>query len=323
MKYEDIVSELLVALRGNHSPIELSKAMGYNYNQVRRWEMREKQFRWDEFCLYCNAVEIPLNKVLSDVFCFQAQDPMTFLSFLHANRFPLLTIDELSEKLHRHPSAIRRYLEGEIFPDLEFVLAYIDLDYNRLAHFVLRLLPPGSSSALTARFEPDIQMPLKEAEFPLASAIEGWLATQFYGDLATHDDEFIAKRVGSTADEVKRILETMLKAGTVKCDSNGKYSLTYNSLLLPNGEKGSQFRFYKYWSERAASRLRDDHVINHGPVKGAGLCRVAAVSKDTSKKLNEILMRTDAEIRMLLEKAEDPCEDVRVITFNIFSTQDF
>lgn len=324
MKYEEIVRELIVALRGTYSTVDLSKAMGYKYNQVRRWETGEKQFRWDEFCLYCKAVDVPLPAILYEVFHYQAQDPMAFLSFLHLNRFPLHTIEQLSEKLHRHPSAIRRYLDGEIFPDLEFVLAYIDLDYNRLAEFILRILPDDSDSLLKATFEPQIKMVLKEAEFPLAAAIEGWLVTHPYESLNSHDEEFIAKRVGISTEEVRHILEVMEKAGTVRCNANGKYVLTYDALLLPGSEKGSHFKFYKYWSERASRRYADDHAINRSPVKGAGLCRVVAVSQSTSKKLNDILVRADAEIRTLLENSSpEPCDDVRVISFNIFSTQDF
>lgn len=321
--YQAIVSEILLSLRGGRSSAELSKLLGYQYNQVNRWETGEKQLRWDEFCHYCQTLNIPITKILADIFQYSQPDPLGFLAHLSANQFPIYSIQSLADKLHRHPSAIRRYLDGSIFPDLELVLAFIDLDTNRLAYFLSAIFPTTYSSKLREEIEASLKLAQAESENPIAAGIEGWIATEAYKALEKHSDEFIAERVGITAAEVQNILPKMLKAGTLIRTANGKLAVNYDTINMMGTSSKSFNRFRRYWTQRAALRYKDDCYVDRGPVPGKGSCRVVAISQETSHEINEIILRADAEIRMAIARGKESYDDVRVIVMNSFSTLDF
>lgn len=300
--------------------------MGYKYNQVKRWETGEKQLRWDEFCTFCDALEVPFAQHLWSVFNFQRPNPHEFLSHLYSVRLSHYSIDQLSEKLHRHHSAIRRYLDGEIYPELEFVLAMMDLDRQLLGRFVLAVLPKDYQSPLRDRLESDLVRLDAEMETPLAAAIESWFATESYRQLRQHDDGWIAQRVGADVKEVSQILAKMLQVGTVTKTQENKYVRTYRSMDANGADLKLLLKFFQFWFNRASSHYGKDEVISNGPVRGVGFCRVAAVTEQASQQINEILVRASTEIATLLETQandEDLCNDVRVIVLKTLSTQDF
>jgi hypothetical protein len=324
-QYPDIVTELLLALKGSRSSIEISKAMGYKYNQVKRWETGEKQLRWDEFCLLCSTIEIPIYDALIGTFQYYQPDPRGFLNHLYSNKYPLLSIEELSKLLHRHPSAIRRYVDGEIFPDLEFVLAFMDLDVNRLGSFILSLLPPGEGASLRARFTDELDRMKIEAMNPLAAAVQGWLMSHEYLALNSHDSSYIAMRVGSTNEEVGEILEKMTQRGAVIRLENGKFAPNHHKIEMSGIDLQLLVQFFKFWTDRAANHYAQEPFVHKGTVHGVGACRVIPVSRRLSQEINQIVLRADAQIRSLLDKApqDEPIDDVRVILMKTFSSRDF
>ncbi|MFL5813417.1 MAG: DUF4423 domain-containing protein [Bdellovibrionia bacterium] len=323
--YHEIVIELLLALKGTRSSMELSKALGYKYNQFKRWETGEKQLRWDEFCMLCESLEISIQNVLLNVFQYSESDPKLFLSHLYSNKYPLISVDELSKQLHRHPSAIRRYVDGEIFPDLEFVLAFMNLDSNRLGTFIRAILPPNTGESLRSRFEKEKNQLITEASNPLAAAIEGWLITQGYLELEKHDPAYIAQRVGCSSEEVTQILASLQQARTVKQNENGKFLPTYEKMDMSGMDIELMMQFFKYWYDRATQHYAKVPFAHRGPVRGAGGCRVVAVSQRVSNEINQVILRADAEIRALVDSIPDsePRDDVRVILLKAFSSQDF
>lgn len=324
-QYPEIVSELLAALIGSRSTIEVSRAMGYKYNQVKRWESGEKHLRWDEFCNLCVALNIPISQALTYTFQYDHPDPHKILGHLYSNKYPLLSIDELSNRLHRHPSAIRRYIDGEIFPDLEFILAFMDLDANRLGSFILLLLPPGEGAPLRARFAEEYNRVKAEAMAPLASAMQGWLVSQEYRALEKHDSSFIAQRVGTSSQEVDEIFRKMTQVGTVIQLENGKFVPNYEKIDMSGMDLQLLIQFFKFWCDRAAQHYAKVPFEHKGSVRGSGACRVIPVSQRLSLEINQIMLRADAEIRALLDKApeDEPLDDVRIILMKAFSSQDF
>lgn len=322
MNYPYIVTELLLALRGGRASADLSKAAGYKFNQVNRWETGEKHLRWDEFCDYCTVLNVPIAKVLGDVFQYDRPELGEFLHHLYSFKFPLYSVAELAEKLHRHPTAIRRYLDGEIYPDLEFVLAFMDLDVNRLSNFISAILPAECDSPLRRQIENTIRIVASEGQYPIAAAIEGWLSTRVYQDLEKHDNSFIAERVGCSAEEVGRILSLMLDAGSLAQDETGKYKTTYTSIDMSGLHPKSLSNMCKFWHEQTARYYSKGDFSHRGPVVTRGMVRVAPVSQKTSREINDILLRTNAEIQMALEKGDEMYDDVRVILFGSLSTLD-
>jgi len=294
--YQQTVLQLLLGIRRDRSTMALSRAMGYNYNQVKRWENGEKQLRWDEFCEYCSVLQIPLSQTLLQIFQYDQADPRGFLVHLYANKFPLYSIRVLAKKLHRHASAVRRYLHQEVFPDLEFVLTMIDLDTNELSKFISSLLKQDAGPS---------------GELPLLAAVHGWLQSDRYQALDHHQSGFLAKCIGCSVTEVDDILRRMVAVQLIAQTPNGKFQITQKILPTLAGNSSLQSKTFQYWLERAAL---------HSSASGPTSCQVIPASRETVRMINDILLRADFEIRLALEKSTGPYEDVRVILLKTFST---
>lgn len=320
MNFSAIVSELVVALRQERSSAEVSRAMGYNYNKVHRWEIGTKQLRWDEFCDYCDVLEVPLAEVISRHFVFFWTDLRKFPNFLYTVKYSYHSVDSLAEKLHRHPSAIKRYLDGDVFPELEFILAFINLETLRIQRFILDLLPPDYKSPLRRKFEGYLQSADLVWNDPLAIVVREWLYASSYRELKEHDDKFIARRIGTSAKEVRSILRGMLQAGLVRRDENGKFSDTGLMLNQSGGWTKSLFEFYRFWYDRVAQKYaKGVESRREGNINGF---KFLSVSREKSLKIHEVLSRAEAEIRGIAQGDCEQDDDVRVVFFGSLSTMD-
>jgi hypothetical protein len=307
-QYQEIVIHLLLALRGERSSIELSKAMGYSYNQVKRWESGEKQLRWNEFIHYCSILNIPILQILRELFQYQNADPQEFLSFLYSSKFRFYQTKVLAKKLNRHVSAMRRYLRGDVSPDLEFVLAFMDLEPGILEKF-LKMLAPQLVADLTAQSLKEVGSQNPSQGFdkiaPLSAAIHAWLRSESYKSLSTQQSqsEFLAQRVGCSVADVDQLLSHMLKNHTVELTADGKYVPIGKTIAVQDSG---------FWFERAAAEANSFQGITD--------CQIVAASNVTLEKINEILLQAESKIRTLLEENRGPSENVRVILLKAVGT---
>ncbi len=325
MNYANIKKQLLLALRGELSAKALSVKLGFSFNQVHRWESGEKQLRWDEFVRLCDALSVPLEAAVSRMLFSESETSAhltTNLIGLLRSRFPLWTIEDLAHRLNCHASVMKRYVRGEIFPDLEVVLAMIDLNHDWLGHFLLDLLPVSSNPEFRAQFEKEQRTALLTLREPLAQAIDACLVIRGYRELNAHDDAFIADQLGITPDEVKQILEQRLKLGILTQQADGKFFPAYITMDTTSSDARSAAVTLQFWNKRAGDRIGDGEFLSRGAAKSFSAYRVAAMSKPTMERANEILMRAFHEITTILEADNAIPEEVRILLLHSYSTKD-
>lgn len=323
-RYAQIKLALLLALRGERKTRDLSAQLGYAFDQVRRWETAKKQLRWDEFCDYAAVLGVPLKSVLPQLTrgWDADQEPHLFIRHLR-DRYPELSLEALAGHLHCHVSALKRYLAGDASPDLEVVFALLDIRKNWLSHFVLALVSENQRTPeLTALFSPDYPRALAVVQHPLSCAIEMCVAIEAYRALRVHSDEFVAERVGATPEEVRELIHTMLMAGTLVPDGQGKYQVNYQTINTDGLSPSAMNEMKFFWANRGAIRFSGDEPISRGPVPGIHAYRVVATSAESMRKINEVLMRASDQILAILEADPLPAEDVRVVLLQTFSTAD-
>ena len=325
MNYANIKKQLLLALRGELSAKALSVKLGFSFNQVHRWESGEKQLRWDEFVNLCDVLGVPLEAAVSRLLFSEPETSAhlapNFIGLLRS-RFPLSTIEDLAHRLNCHASVMKRYVRGEIYPDLEVVLAMIDLNHNWLGHFLLDLLPVSSNPEFRILFEKEQQTALLTLREPIAQAIDACLVIRGYRELKVHDDAFIADQLGITPDEVKQIIEQRLSLGIVTQQADGKYFPTYITINTTSSDAQSAAITLQYWNKRAGERIGDGEFLSRGAAKSFSSYRVAAMSKATMQRTNEILMRAFHEVTTILEADDATPEEVRVLLLHSYSSKD-
>jgi transcriptional regulator with XRE-family HTH domain len=106
MNYSVLKIEILKALRGSQSQSELSRRLGYSYNQVGKWEANAKRMKWTDFHNFCEVCGVSMTSVTRKVFLFtgeNSRDTAALLSTLQVFN-SLLSHQELAQKLNCHVS---------------------------------------------------------------------------------------------------------------------------------------------------------------------------------------------------------------------------
>lgn len=318
-----IKTALLNSMLSGRSSRELSYRLGFSYNQVRRWEIGEKQLRWDEFADLCEVLGLPLAQALERVFHYQPDEAGELTGFVGHLRtfFPLESVEGLAAKLHCHPSALKRYLKGEIFPDLAFVLAFMDLNRSLLARFVASLVPQG-----LAEFPEELRAELSrceaEAAMPLAAAVEAALAVEDYQRLAAHDPRVVAHHAGCTPEEAEQAIQALFARGNIIRKPDGKFFPNYQTVNTHGMSSEEICRMLRYWSERGAMRFAGDVPASSGEVRSLICYRVAPASRTAMQRINEVLGRANAEILSILEGDTEPPVAVRALLLHAFNAND-
>lgn len=227
----EIRSEMIKALRGDDSQFDLSRELGFSFNQVHKWESGAKRFLWPEFVALCQLKKIPILEILRKVFSFLGDDPADAqeLMFCLKQFFAHLSIDGLAKEVEVHPSMLRRWLAGSVVPDLDIVLKLLSLRPGLLQSFLANVFPDRQLPILHESLDRYKNQKLMEAQLPIAPAIEAVLSTEDYRKLVDHSDNWVAEKVGTTADVINSAMAVMLKAGTIKQEDR-KFVVTYNRI---------------------------------------------------------------------------------------------
>ena len=328
MNYQTLKTELLVALRGSKSTKEISRSLGYSFDKVRRWELGQKHLRWDAFCEYCEVLKVPLAETLCKLMTFDPKqvdlnDITKYVVQQMRKRYPNETNEQMADKLNCHLSVLKRYLSAEISPDIEFVFALLNLNQFFLGTFIIRLLPSNYGGPLRTQFAREEMFLRDESRSPFSIAVETALALADYIALPEHDDRYLALKSGCTVGEVRLILESGLRSGTVIRHDNGKYKATFNVENPCGANRAFFIRAIRLWTERALLRLENGNPINHREdLVGIGGFTVSTASKSAILQINEILLRANDQIAGVLRADNEPCEEIRVSVWHSFNSAD-
>jgi transcriptional regulator with XRE-family HTH domain len=323
--YSKLKSELLKLLLRDRSSIQISRQMGYSFDQIRRWQTGSKELRWDEFCDLCEVLQIPLLGHLRDIFSFDIrdQDELYFFMAHLRKRFLRWSLRELHEKVGVHPSVMKRYIGGQVFPSMEVVFALLDLHKNILSAFLFALVGKQNINAFDHSLQHGQSQVTAETTLPLASAIEGLLMIEEYIQQPTHDEQWFLDKLVVSRDQFRQTWRHMLAAGSIE-EKNGKFQITYTTINTQGATPFQVCKTGEFWSERARQRYlsRDHYPVNKGKTPNALAYRVVPMSNEAMKTANEILLKAYHDIQGVAEDSNGPYHDVRVFLFQHFSVAD-
>jgi hypothetical protein len=324
-EYSAIKIELLKILFNNRSTLEISRLMGYSFDQARRWLNGHKELRWDEFCDLCEVLHFPLRDSLIEifnVFLSDSDDNYFFIGQLR-RKMPGESMRTLHKKLRVHPSILKRYFKGEVFPNLEFVFEMINLNSNILGSFLVRLVGPQRITPIHELFEKS-QGQIQVAMFyPMAPAIEGLLCTEEYKNLQQHDENWFCNKLGITLNEFQQTWNSMVRNQRVELLA-GKYQITYQTINTTGSMTDQINRMADFWTERARLRFmtKDHKPIRNSQIPGVFAYRILPMSKDAAMKAIHIISDAFSNVLALAESDPGPYQDVRVLVVHNFSVED-
>ncbi len=314
--YQEIKIQILEFIVGGKSTSWISRKLGYKHDKVKRWNNGTKQLRWNEFCDLCLALEVPLAQALRSTLGILVPTQVELYRIVyHLQIFSQSkTVRDLAGQIQISTATLSRYTSAEIFPDLELVLAMIDLKPYFLPHFVETLIHPvrGAKASVLA--------------IPWAGAVVNTMkiSSEFRN---VHDaPERIALFLGLSVTQVNEAIQFMVDQDLIEA-VNSVYGPTRQRTLAFSGkiEPEEYNRFVKYWYLRAHKRKSlnlEINAINKDPWTKDGF-RIFAASEEATQVISEILVKAEQQIHEILSRDEKPPTDVRVALFSHFSAQDF
>lgn len=326
MNYTLLKKQILIQIRGLNTQTEISKSIGFSFNQVGKWESDAKRMKWIDFFDYCLFFNISIDKILRDILMSQTEDMRQTSKVLNCLKtfHSLLSIDELARKINCHPSVMRRWLSGKVEPDVEFVFMLINLRENLLSSFVEKIVDIKKIDVFHERHE--ISHHYKE-EFIDPILVSVWIAIRVneYQKLEKHKDEVLAQLTGLTNEDVRFCLSQLIKMKILSFEDEKYKIIGEYPFKHLYGEKAFVGKLRSYWSERSLTRFVDKTGIaaNHKQRANLQGFYMTSVSKSSMTKITDRLHRAFEEvIQIANESHHEEQEDLRVILIDVFSPDD-
>jgi hypothetical protein len=314
--YQQIKHQILDSILEGRNTSALSLKLGYSFDKVRRWQNGSKQLRWNEFCDLCVHLKVPLFETFGlslGIIFHQKEDALGIVENLKIFS-RIESSNELAKRMHISLSALKRYLSQETYPDIEFVLEMIDLRSHFLENFVDRLL--GRTSMQERNF----------LSLPWAAAVANAAALPSHQGLPEHSNRWIAGLLGISESQVEQAIELMVKLEMIE-RKGPHFGPTLSRTIAVNRQTSPMdyAKFIRFWIKRCETRFTTTtgEPINRTLGPNKDVFRIFSASPSTSKKITEILIRTEQEIHDLLQQKTDEKTDVRVLLMHHFSGQDF
>ena len=160
MNYQNLAKEIVVGLRGQLSQRDLSAKLGFQFNQVGKWEAGATLFHWQDFTKLCEVLEIPWRKHAGEVFLFHStpeDHSFPIFSILCQFHGPL-DLDDVATALHKSRSSIQRLLHDQVKLDFVDVLRLMDYRPYVLQSWLTRFIALSQLPSAGEKFDHETTM---------------------------------------------------------------------------------------------------------------------------------------------------------------------
>lgn len=317
MNYTSLKSFVLRSMRGKRSQAQISRQLGYSFNQVYRWESGRTGVSWCEFLDFAEVCRVDVRAKLNDCFRFDRDSRNTtdLVNFLLGNA----RASVLAKQLQVSKFKLEKWRSGALVPRLEDVLMMVEyssgLAVTLVEHFAGKTMPAkylqsGQTSGAKGLI----------ATYPMCAMIDLLFLDQEYQKLPRHVDGYVARKVGITIAQEKKILQAMEAQGLLQWQ-NEKYVFPTENFRIHT--RTPNFADHKniisYWLSRAMLILERQHVAG-GFDDSVSLMsyKVFRVSEEGFKKINERYREFYHEIGRLIREDEGGPELLRAFAMQLF-----
>lgn len=293
--HEKLARELVRALRGKRSQVQLSRRLGFTTNTIYSWEAGRRWPSATRFFHIAARTGHDLPRLLSPFFkrppAWLDDDPGsgTWVSALLRELRGSAPIGGLAADAGFSRYALSRWLAGRAEPKLPQLLALIEAATGRLLDFVALFVPPQSlTSTRRAWKRLDAAKELAWAS-PWAQVV--WLALELetYRALPRHDNAWLAQRLGLDEPLVRACIEHLHQAQHIR--RHGKLFRPVEILSVDVRRSGSELK--THWARTAVDRLdAEDGMVSYN---------LFTVSDDVLTEIRELQRAHYRAVRRLVD----------------------
>ncbi len=307
---------LLSSIRGAISQNDVSKAMGYKFNKVNRWESGGVQMRWSDFERFCRTNAIELRALLTFFVgsSCKAERFDLVLKQISGRRDSQLIVRGTAFKEHR----MRKLLNGNAEPNLEEAFALVEALTGAGKHLYSKLLG-DTKHRIPESITKSRRRRKLVAEHPTAAAMSVYTQTAEYQKLRKHVPGFVGKKFGLDTVLEEKIWHQLLAEGDVVLKAQ-KYAINddvRNEKTTP-ADFAAHRNIIVHWLQEASAVLqRMDDFDSAACFSGY---RIIGINAKTCAKIEDRMAEFYNEIgSMIREASGDEGElKIRVMALQMF-----
>lgn len=318
VSYGDVAKELIRSLRGPVSQRDLSRQLGYSFNQVGKWETGFKQIKWPDFLKLAQFTGIPIEKHFREYFWRLDKDfdEWSTLDCIEDSVHLFLTQMKISKWTKR------KWATKKAAPDLAEVLKMVD-QRPWLLNGWLALFPGGEElPSLKERYALYNARLAAVFSDPISVYINAALQVKEYQELEFHSDELLAEHTTCSVERLRVCLRDLLSAEIISFDGKKYHPCPYDFSF--SSQPHQKLRsLTKYSTDLASSRYSTlpsralkNRVHNHS----SSSVRVTALSADAARKVGELVTLFHSEVADIVAKDAGEKQNVQVILLHSFAS---
>lgn len=316
MNYDSLSKEILIGLRGKRTQRELSKLLGYDFNQVGKWESGATLFHWPDFTKLCDALEIPWRKVTEDTFLFHSVEndqPFPIFSILCQFHGPL-EVDEIALALNKSRSSVLRLQHDQVKLDFVDVLRLMDLRPYVLQNWLGRFVDLGLLSSGKEKFDLETRLFKSLLSVPWAPVVNAALRLEEYNRLPVHSDEWIAEKTALSSADVKIAIDRLLETGAIYKRGEKYFGLFKEITML----KSPEFRrVTQYLNQSIAKNFKVEAAKKPNLLNPSiSSTRVYPVSDEASRAIADAVVEFHHKVSSILKSDAGTKTHVRAIVLH-------
>lgn len=306
--HDAVARELVRALRGPRSQVQLARRLGFASNVIYSWESGRRWPTATRFLAVARAVGIAIGPATEGFLRAPLPHEPGSTAWLGAMLQAVrgtTPIGALAERSGCSRFALSRWLAGRADPSLPDLLRVVDAAGPRLLDFVGLFTDPGAlPSTRRAHARIEAARDLAWAS-PWASAVLLALETTAYRALPAHDDAWLAARLDVPEALVADCLERLHRAGHVRRDTHFRPAAVL-SVDVRRGPSATELK--RHWAEVGLERLGGDGMYSYN---------LFTVSEATLAAIRELQRAHYRAVRALVAAATDPPDHVVLMNLQL------
>lgn len=323
--YSNVKYKLLASIRGNISQKDLSEKLGFNFNQVHKWEAGTKGMSLSDFSKYCAYFNIALDKHFATIFSFfmEGLNQKEIFDKMYKSFGPF-DKKELAELLEVNKSTLYRWFDGKGGPDFALILYWIDRRTQYLPDLIVHLVGEQNSWSIISDKKETVERRLKYSQYPLLPAVEGFLYLDSYRKLKEHSNQFIADTLNISISDVIDCLAELVRCEEIVMVDH-LYSINNTGKTdIGHVDVASSAKLGKFWTQKCVERFNTPDGIPKGTGNSNNLWayRVLPVPAEIEVELKEKLMICLREISERADSYEGGEGQVKALVAHFFNVAD-
>jgi transcriptional regulator with XRE-family HTH domain len=295
MNYEQASKELIRALRGKRSQLQISRRLGLLSNAVYRWETGRSWPTAQQLLQLVRATgRTPQNPLASHGATFEAlQTPVGMATWL-GGLVQGVPLGELAKRLGVSRFVVSRWLSGKSALRVPELLRFVDVTTHRLVDFVGAFVDATQLPTLALAAKRLSAARQLAYDAPWSHAVLRAIELDDYRSLRKHEPGWIARRIGIPLEEEERCLSLLLASGQVQ-KRRARY-VSGSQLVVDTSTDARKRELRAFWAEQAVQRLAHGH-------KGVFAYNLFSIAASDVEKLLELHREFFAKLRTLVDES--------------------